>query len=132
MIMEKLSTSVDPKPHFHFSGWEISHTHNAKITSGSSSVRDNASVLYIDDLETPEMILARGHTYNFEVTLSSDSKFFISKSLIGDNSFTHEYVQGVTNSRVSNGTLVFVVPADAPDVLYYSTSNEQMPGGKFR
>ena len=124
--------NVEPKAHYQFSGWEISKSHHAKISSGVSTVKSDANVLFINEQESPEYILARGHTYNFEISINNDSKFFISSTLNTDNSYTSEYTQGVTNSRISNGILVFTVPTNAPDLLYYSTSNDQLLGGIFR
>ena len=124
--------NVEPKAHYQFSGWEISKSHNAKISSGVSSVKNDTNVLYINGQESPEFILARGHTYNFEISINNNSKFYISNTLDANNSYTNEYTHGVTNSRTSNGTLVFTVPANAPDLLYYVTSNDQLLGGIFR
>ena len=75
------------------------------------------------------MILARGHTYNFEVTLGSDSKFSSQKQLetilLPANMFKELLILEFQTVHL------FFCPADAPDVLYCSSSNEQMPGGKF-
>ena len=43
-----------------------------------------------------------------------------------------QYNNGVTNNDVSNGTLIFDVPMEAPDVLYYQcTSHGNMGGAIF-
>lgn len=69
--------------------------------------------------------LRRGGTYTFNVNASGHPLYlttdngtnFVSGSYVG------EYVHGVTNSRTDNGTLTFVVPDSAPDVLYYQCGN---------
>ena len=42
-----------------------------------------------------------------------------------------DYNQGVTNQGATNATLTFVVPLDAPDVLFYQSSNSINRFGRF-
>ena len=42
-----------------------------------------------------------------------------------------DYNNGVTNNRIESGTLTFIVPYDAPDILYYQSSNNQDIFGRF-
>jgi hypothetical protein len=63
----------------------------------------------------------RGGTYTFNLTatghpfyLTTDNgTSFVTETYVG------EYTSGVTGSRNETGTLVFVVPENAPDTLYY-------------
>ena len=63
----------------------------------------------------------RGGTYTFNLTatghpfyLTTDNgTAFVTETYVG------EYTSGVTGSRNETGTLVFVVPENAPDTLYY-------------
>ena len=42
-----------------------------------------------------------------------------------------QYNNGVTNNDVSNGTLIFDVPMEAPDVLYYQCTSHGNMGGAY-
>ena len=129
---EIFNIKAEANKHFKFSGWNLSKLHTFDVSNGNSSVRSQENVLLIDNLETPEIPLARGHTYNFVVSLPSNIEFFISSNSPVSTSFDHEYLLGIQNSRVSNGTLVFNVPENAPDYLYYTTSSNSVTGGKFK
>ena len=129
---ETFTLTAEPKEHFVFQGWEISKTNNFAITSKASSVKSEINVLYADDSETPDLILARGHTYSFDTNLNVDTKFYIATSALGNSSYNNEYSLGVSNSKISQGSLIFEVPLNAPDSLYYVSSNEQLYGGRIK
>jgi len=129
---ETFVIKAEANKHFKFSGWNLSKLHTFNVSHGSSSVRSAENILLIDNLETPEIPLVRGHTYNFEINLPSNLEFFISSNSPVSTTFDHEYTMGIQNSRVSTGTLVFKVPEDAPDYLYYTTSSNTVTGGKFK
>ncbi len=42
-----------------------------------------------------------------------------------------DYNKGVTNNGIESGILTFKVPYDAPDILYYQSSNDQNLFGRF-
>jgi hypothetical protein len=42
-----------------------------------------------------------------------------------------DYNQGVTNNGIENGTLIFEIPFDAPDVLYYQSDTNPNRLGRF-
>lgn len=65
----------------------------------------------------PEITLTRGQTYTFEVNTDVIHPFAISTT---DFPFTP--AAGVSNNEVSQGTVTFSVPLDAPDTLYYLCS----------
>ena len=75
--------------------------------------------------------LRRGNTYNFVVDASGHPFYLTTDN--GDNfaagSYVGEYTSGVTNSRTQSGTLTFVVPANAPDTLYYQCGNHSSMKG---
>ena len=86
--------------------------------------------LFINDMESPSLILIRGFTYFFECNLSEGNHFYLSTENSSQN-FSLEYDNGVSNSRVSSGTLTFTVPEDAPDTLYYCSSEGIFKGNKI-
>ena len=88
---------------------------------------------HLENERNPDITLYRGNTYKF-IKSEADHPFFImtepSKDGIAqDNSTSVLYNSGVTNNGVKKGTLTFVVPADAPDTLYYQCgSHDNMYG----
>ncbi|WP_245224702.1 hypothetical protein [Pseudozobellia sp. WGM2] len=71
----------------------------------------------LDGEENPDLTLTRGQTYTFAVN-ASGHPFFI-KTVQG-NSQANSYDTGVTNNGAQDGTIIFVVPLDAPDTLFYN------------
>jgi len=65
--------------------------------------------------------LRRGGTYTFNLTATGHPFYLTTDN--GTNyvsgSYVGEYTTGVTGSRNQTGSLVFTVPAGAPDTLYY-------------
>ena len=63
----------------------------------------------------------RGGTYTFNLTATGHPFYLTTDNGTGfaTETYVGEYTSGVTGSRNETGTLVFVVPQDAPDTLYY-------------
>ena len=74
----------------------------------------------------PNIYLVRGQKYKF--TNSMGEIHSESKQPANGSSGT-QYNNGVTNNDVSNGTLIFDVPMEAPDVLYYQCTSHGNMGG---
>ena len=62
----------------------------------------------------PDITVVRGTTYTFAVNVASVHPFQISS----DMSAT-PYDNGVVNNNITQGTITFAVPTNAPDTLYY-------------
>ena len=78
----------------------------------------------------PTLTLSRGHTYIFE-NRSGGHPFYI-KTSIANGGTNDAYNTGVTNNGGGNGTeIVFTVPHDAPDVLYYQCSSHSSMAGQL-
>jgi len=79
-------------------------------------------------VEDPTLYLIRGQTYRFVNGNSSGAHPFRIQRTAGQSGT--EYNTGVTNNAGAGGsTIVFEVPHDAPDVLYYQcTSHANMNG----
>jgi len=69
----------------------------------------------------------RGGTYTFNLDATLSGHPFYLTTDDGTNfaagTYASEYTTGVVGSRNEAGTLVFTVPADAPDTLYYQCGN---------
>ena len=91
---------------------------------------DNEDWLLTPDglTSNPTITLYRGQTYVFNVNAPRNNFFIRSSAEIGAAS---NYTKGVTNSGTENGKLTFVVPLDAPDILYYQSNQEPNRHGRF-
>ena len=80
----------------------------------------------------PTLTLSRGHTYVFENRNSSGAHPFYIKTSIANGGTNDAYNTGVTNNGGAGGTeIVFTVPHDAPDVLYYQCSSHSSMSGQL-
>ena len=94
-------------------------------TYNVTNENSNAWVFAEEDINNPVITVYRGSTYTFELNASGhpfylstdDGTNYVSGNYVG------EYTTGVTGSRTEVGTVTFVVPSDAPDILYYFCAN---------
>ena len=119
---QKTTISAQPLPNYDFSGWTINKTLSYSVTRQSSSINLSSNKLFIDNHESPALSLIRGFTYEFDCNLEETDLFYISSDANATEVYGGEYLQGISNSRSSNGTLSFTVPENAPDQLYYLSS----------
>ena len=91
----------------------------------------NASDYYIDGAPDPTLSLVRGQTYTFDF-INDGHPFFI-KSTLSPGTFGR-YDAGVVNQGSSSAELdlIFTVPEDAPDILYYQCSSHPSMSGELR
>jgi hypothetical protein len=93
--------------------YNISFANAGAYTFGGSAHGDNPAL-------NP---LYRGGTYTFNLDASLTGHPFYLTTDDGTNyvsgTYVGEYTDGVTGSRNESGTLVFTVPVNAPDTLYY-------------
>ncbi len=81
----------------------------------------------------PTLTLSRGHTYIFENRNSSGAHPFYIKTSIANGGTNDQYSTGVTNNGGAGGTeIVFTVPHDAPDLLYYQCSSHSSMAGQLK
>ena len=81
----------------------------------------------------PTLYLNRGHTYIFENRNASGQHPFYIKTSIANGGTNDQYSTGVTNNGGAGGTeIVFTVPHDAPDLLYYQCSSHINMAGQFK
>jgi len=79
----------------------------------------------------PTLYLTRGKTYRFVNGNSSGAHPFRIQTTVNGSAGT-EYNTGVTNNGGGGGsTIIFEVPHDAPDVLYYQCTSHGSMGGIF-
>lgn len=75
----------------------------------------------------PTLYLVRGQSYNFQSSLGATHPFRIQSTPNGSTGT--QYNDGITNNDLQNGTLVWDVQFDAPDILYYQCTNHGNMGG---
>ena len=125
--------TATPKEGYEFDHWKINRSISYDVQIGTSSVDSNINRLLIDNNESPHLTLIRGFTYVFQVDLDSDTDaFFISTTPFNENTFDDEWTSGVLNSRINEGIFVFQVPMDAPNILYYLSSENPYAGNTLQ
>jgi hypothetical protein len=102
----------------------------SNITSGKWNLGADGSTHYqftgpggLNATADPVIYLARGQSYEFVNNMGAHP--FEIRSSNGGSAFS----TGVTNNAVSNGTLRFDVPFDAPNSLYYQCTSHAGMGG---
>lgn len=89
---------------------------DADVTFEVSNAGAAAYVFEFTDVQNPELELTRGKTYEFAV--NSPGHPFLLKT-VNATGTDNTYDDGVTNNGAASGSVVFTVPDDAPDVLWY-------------
>jgi len=113
---------------FLFSAAASLHAQTAPLTNtvvGTSSL----SAFSVDGQPNLSLTLQRGVTYVFQINESSFPfhPFYIKTAFtIGPGDV---YASGVTGNGSTGGNLIFSVPMNAPDVLYYHCGNHAPMGG---
>jgi hypothetical protein len=109
----------------------IDQTYREAVTynvSTNDDIPDSAYV--IDFLDNPELTLERGGTYYFNLNMPSLKYPFYIKTepTLG---FGAAYNNGVYRNGAVQGQVIFVVPDNAPDELYYTCATQRNLGGKI-
>jgi len=93
-----------------------------KAATDTFNVTASSSLNYtINGINDPALTLVRGFTYSFNISVASIHPFYI-KTVAGTGS-GNQYTNGVSAQGVSSGTIIFEVPGDAPETLYYQCGN---------
>ena len=81
----------------------------------------------------PRIKLYRGQTYKFNVNVPGHGFNIRSNIDVGKSNLDSllSYNKGVTNNGIEQGEIIFEVPFDAPDILYYQSSLDIDRFGQF-
>ena len=80
----------------------------------------------------PTIYLTRGHTYIFQNNNTAGAHPFYIKTSIANGGANDAYNTGVTNNGGAGGTeIIFTVPHDSPDILYYQCGSHINMAGQF-
>ena len=78
----------------------------------------SGSIAYrIDGVDNPTLNLTRGQTYTFNVNATGHPFWIKTAPVTGTEG---AYNNGVTGNGTQVGTVTWVVPSNAPDLLYYN------------
>ena len=84
-------------------------------------------------VDNPTLTLYRGNTYKFIVNAAGHPFYIMTEpfktGVAVDGSTSVLYTSGVTNAGTDSGTVEFIVPTNAPDVLYYQGGNHSAMHG---
>ena len=94
---------------------------------------DDKSFLFTPNglTRNPTIKLFRGQTYKFEVN-SPGEPFSIKTRRVGGSDDRYAELNHIDNFAVEKGVVTFVVPEDAPDVLFYVSETNIDMGGVFQ
>jgi len=108
-----------------WAAWSSAFGQTAPLTN---TVTASSFTAYtVDAQSNPSLTLERGVTYVFQVN-AAFHPFYI-KTVFTNGLDVDEYTNGVTGNGVTDGSLTFAVPLDAPDLLYYHCGNHFPMGG---
>jgi len=88
------------------------------VAAPTSSAYTFSGVGFLVTTSNPVLYLTRGRVYEFVITSGGSHPFQIRASKGGS-----AYNDGVTSNGATSGTLVFEVPFNAPDTLYYQCTS---------
>ena len=100
---------------------------NAPLTNTVTATTITAYT--VNGQSNPSFTLLRGVTYVFQVNVTIHP-FYIKTNFTALGP-TDEYTNGVTGSGVTTGNLIFTVPANAPNLLYYHCGTHAPMGGSL-
>lgn len=89
-----------------------------EVTTFTTTATSSADYT-INGASDPTLVLKRGNTYTFNLNVAGHP-FYI-KSVSSDGT-GNAYNSGVTGNGTTAGSLVFVVPSNAPATLFYNCS----------
>ncbi|MDC3335903.1 carbohydrate binding domain-containing protein, partial [Opitutales bacterium] len=109
---------VIPKQHF-------------QVTVGVGA--DGSNKYFIDGEEAPDIELLRGLPYTFTLdgNTTENHPFYLALQGQGGDEYGWEYLQGVQNSRTTDGTLTFSLGFEGPSVLHYNCGLHSGMGGSL-
>jgi len=89
----------------------------------------SAYLFAFTDIDNPELELTRGKTYEFNVNAPGHPFLIKTDQSTGTG---NTYDDGVTNNGTQDGTIVFTVPENAPDILFYNCEFHASMTGRIR
>ena len=116
-------------------GYNIAKTQIQKFDDVDGRVLGENTGSFDDSVKDPTLTLKRGDLYTFSVNSLTNinsiqietEPFYITTNRSTDSKY--RYNNGVTNNGSTFGTITFIVPFDAPDILFYVNGNDVNASG---
>jgi len=99
---------------------------NNESPGSTSAFRFSGVGINESNQDNPTIYLRRGETYHFNINARYHPFYIKTERTTGTSNM---YNFGVTNNGYTDRTIVFEVPYNAPDILYYQCSNHAAMGG---
>jgi hypothetical protein len=103
---------------------------NSNFNDMRYSVRSSVGSYIFAGADNPTITVTRGSTYTFDMK-TPGHPFFI-QTTSGAFSSNSVYTNGVENGGDDVGEIIWSVPENAPDTLYYICSNHEAMNGKIK
>ena len=118
--LETTTTGIAVTGDMNLDSGSIRQNFNVSSLGASAYVfNDTAQVYFPANVNNPTLYLKRGDIYKFALN-ASGHPFYI-KTVAGTGT-GNQYTSGVTGNGNQTGELIFKVPMNAPDTLYYQCS----------
>jgi collagen type VII alpha len=95
----------------------------------ATSVNAGFTSYTINGSDDPQLSVIRGHRYVFSLDATVSGYPFRLMTISGPYGASFEYSTGVTNAGADSGEIVWEVPFDAPNTLYYVSENASALAG---
>ena len=120
-------TGVDITGNLNLDSGGVRHTFNvSNAGAGAYVFSDTSGIYFPSNANNPTLYLKRGDIYKFSLN-ASGHPFYI-KTAAGAGT-GNQYTTGVTGNGTQTGELIFKVPMNAPNTLYYNCSAHSAMGG---
>ena len=118
--LETTTTGIAVTGDMNLDSGSVRQNFNVGASGASAYVfNDTAQVYFPANANNPTLYLKRGDIYKFSLN-ASGHPFYI-KTVAGTGT-GNQYTSGVTGNGNQTGELIFKVPMNAPDTLYYQCS----------
>ena len=135
VIGRDATLSASPIQNHKFSGWQVTGHVVFSLTAGPRRYQNTENSYFIDGKERPPLTLARGNSYSFSLdgsTTGNHPFYFSANPEGGGKSYNGEYLEGVTNSRATSGSITIAIDERTPTELYYHCGNHAGMGNRIR
>jgi len=126
---KRVELAATASENYFFSHWEILPFFDYNVSRNFSSIDPSHSRLFLNGMESPELKLIRGHSYSFTGNFGDNELLYFSSG--PQDNYTDRITDGITETQ-NPYTVIFTVPLDGPDTIYYNGSSSLFSGNKIK